>query len=257
MITAGIDIGSIAAKAVVMKDRGIVSHGIVATGHDPAGAAYAVFETALSGAGVSPGEIGAVIATGYGRKAVDFADRQVTEITCHAAAAVYLKPGIRFVIDIGGQDSKAILLNGQGKVINFQMNDKCAAGTGRFLEVMVRALNVPLESLGDMARRAQKPAAISNVCTVFAESEVISLISRGEERENIIAGINEAIATRVAAMAARVGLASPIMLTGGVAKNSGVVRALFRILGEEVHVSPYAQFGGAIGAALLAQGETG
>ncbi|MEK6655416.1 MAG: acyl-CoA dehydratase activase, partial [Thermodesulfobacteriota bacterium] len=172
---------------------------------------------------------------------------------CHAAGARFLDPSVRSLIDIGGQDSKAVVMDGNGKVVNFTMNDKCAAGTGRFLEVMARALEADLDEFGELSLKAERPANISSLCTVFAESEVISLISKGETRENIIAGIHEAIASRVAAMANRIGLAAPVMMTGGVARNIGVVRALEKAIGMSVVVSPHAQVAGAIGAASLAQ----
>jgi predicted CoA-substrate-specific enzyme activase len=172
---------------------------------------------------------------------------------CHATGARYLNPLIRSIIDIGGQDSKAILLDDRGKVANFAMNDKCAAGTGRFLEVMARALEVDLDEFGRMSLKADLPARISSLCTVFAESEIISLIAKGEKRANIIAGIHESICVRVLAMANRIGIKSPVMMTGGVAKNIGVVRAFEKAIGSPIEVSDYAQVNGAIGAALLAQ----
>jgi predicted CoA-substrate-specific enzyme activase len=167
--------------------------------------------------------------------------------------AHYLNPAVRSVIDIGGQDSKAIAVDSTGRVLDFAMNDKCAAGTGRFLEVMARALEVDLEDFGELSIQSNQPARISSLCTVFAESEVISLIAQGESRENIIAGIHESIAVRVVAMAGRTGLKPPIMMTGGVARNSGVVLALAKKLGYQVEVSPQSQLTGAIGAALIGQ----
>jgi predicted CoA-substrate-specific enzyme activase len=193
-----------------------------------------------------------IVATGYGRKLVDFAHRSVTEITCHAAGVYFQNPAIRSVVDIGGQDSKAIALDGQGGVHDFAMNDKCAAGTGRFLEVMATALELELDAFGRLSLESDRPAVISSLCTVFAESEVISLIAKGERRENIIAGIHNAIAARVAAMANRIGLAAPVMMTGGVAQNKGVVRALAQRLGHELEISALAQVNGALGAALMA-----
>jgi predicted CoA-substrate-specific enzyme activase len=194
------------------------------------------------------------VSTGYGRNSVKFMDKAMTEIICHGAGAHYLNPRTRSVIDIGGQDSKAIVLDEKGKVKNFAMNDKCAAGTGRFLEVMARALEVELDGFGALSLRAGDPSRISSLCTVFAESEVISLISKGEKRENIIAGIHESIAARIAAMTNRLRIAPLVVMTGGVAKNIGVVKALERKIGMAVEVSEYAQVNGAIGAALLAMG---
>ncbi len=252
MITAGIDVGSISTKAVIMEGDRILGAGIAPTGYKPEEAARRVMTEALAEIGLTEHKIDRIIATGYGRKSLSFAHKAITEITCHGAGASFLNPLVRFIIDVGGQDSKAILLNGQGKVANFIMNDKCAAGTGRFLEVMARAMGIHLAEMGELAASSSRPAKISSLCTVFAESEVISLIARGENRENIVAGIHEAISQRIAAMAHRLGLAHPVMMTGGVAKNSGVVKALENALGQPIAVSPLAQLTGAIGAALLA-----
>jgi predicted CoA-substrate-specific enzyme activase len=253
MYTAGIDIGSISTKAVIMQDGRIMAHEVVFTGYNAEAAGIKVFGTVLAAMNLAPPDIRRVIATGYGRKSVSFADKAVTEIMCHAAGARYLNPQIRSVIDIGGQDTKAILLDETGRVVNFAMNDKCAAGTGRFLEVMARALEVNLDEFGRLSLEAEAPSKISSLCTVFAESEVISLIARGEKRENIIAGIHESICARVLAMANRVGVRMPIAMTGGVARNIGVVRAFERVIDAPIEVSPYAQINGAIGAAWLAQ----
>lgn len=253
MYTAGIDIGSISTKAVIMEDRLVLASRVIFTGYNAETAGRKVFEMVLDDANLSFADIGRIIATGYGRKSVAFADKAVTEIMCHAAGARYMNPQVRAVIDIGGQDSKAILLDETGRVVNFVMNDKCAAGTGRFLEVMARALEVDLEEFGKLSLQAAAPSKISSLCTVFAESEVISLIARGEKRENIIAGIHESICVRVLAMANRVGIRAPIAMTGGVARNIGVVKAFEKAVGSPVAVSESAQINGAIGAALLAQ----
>jgi predicted CoA-substrate-specific enzyme activase len=253
MYTAGIDIGSISTKAVIMQDGRVIAHQVIFTGYNAEAAGGKAFEMVLAGANLAPPDIRRIIATGYGRKSVSFADKAVTEIMCHAAGARHLNPQIRSVIDIGGQDSKAILLDESGRVVNFVMNDKCAAGTGRFLEVMARALEVNLDEFGKLSLEAEAPSKISSLCTVFAESEVISLIARGEKRENIIAGIHESICVRVLAMANRVGIRIPIAMTGGVARNIGVVRAFEKVIASPVEVSPYAQVNGAIGAAWLAQ----
>lgn len=250
--TLGIDIGSITSKAVLMKEGIILAAKVVFTGYNVETAAKKVFDDVLAEAGLPPEAVGRIVATGYGRKGVAIAHESLTEILCHGAGAYYQNREVRFVIDIGGQDSKAILLDDKGRVKNFTMNDKCAAGTGRFLEVMARAMEVNLEAFGDLSLQADLPAKISSLCTVFAESEVISLISKGISRENIIAGIHESIGTRVSAMAKRVGLQEPVMMTGGVAKNIGVVKALEEKLGLKIEVSPYAQVNGAIGAAYLA-----
>jgi predicted CoA-substrate-specific enzyme activase len=223
------------------------------TGHNPEQTGQAVFEKLLTDFGVRPAEVAGIVATGCGRGRIGFAGRFVTEITCHAAGAHFLNPATLTVIDIGGQDSKAILLSSDGRVRDFVMNDKCAAGTGRFLEVMAQALEVDLDKFGELSLAADRPAAISSLCTVFAESEVVSLIAGGEKRENIIAGIHESIAVRVAAMAGRIGVTAPVMMTGGVARISGVVRSLEKKIGCPIAVSDRSQVAGAIGAALLAQ----
>lgn len=253
MLTVGIDVGSITAKAAVVRDGEVIADQLILTGYNARDAGEKIFEAIINASGIDRSSVEKIISTGYGRNSVTFADRAVTEITCHAMGAHHLNPAVRSVIDIGGQDSKAIAVDESGSVKDFAMNDKCAAGTGRFLEVMARALEVDLENFGQFSIEADQPAKISSLCTVFAESEVISLISRGEKRENIIAGIHESIAARVVAMAGRTGLKAPIMMTGGVAKNVGVVKALEKKIGLPIEVSPQSQVTGAIGAALLAQ----
>jgi len=252
MRTAGIDIGSITTKAAIVEDGGILGTKIIFTGYNAEAAGVKVYEDLLSEFGLDTSSVAKIVSTGYGRNSVKFADKTFTEIMAHAAGAYLLNPKIRTIIDIGGQDSKAIALDEKGKVRNFVMNDKCAAGTGRFLEVMARALEVNLDEFGAMSLQSKLPSKISSLCTVFAESEVISLIARGEKRQDIIAGIHESIAARVSSMIARVGVAEPVMITGGVARNAGVVDALERKLGVKIAVSSYAQVNGAIGAAVLA-----
>ncbi|MEN6475940.1 MAG: acyl-CoA dehydratase activase [Syntrophaceae bacterium] len=252
MKTAGIDIGSITAKAAVLEDGVILGATVGFTGYQAEQAGRAVYEALLAELGLTTKDIDRVVSTGYGRSAVKFADKAVTEIICHGAGAHFLDASVRSVIDIGGQDSKVIALDAGGKVRDFVMNDKCAAGTGRFLEVMARALEVDLDSFGEFSLSAENVSKISSLCTVFAESEVISLIAKGEHRANIIAGIHDAVAARVAALANRVGVQAPLMMTGGVAKNIGVVKALELRLGA-IKVLPSAQVNGAIGAAVLAR----
>ncbi|MGM0454192.1 MAG: acyl-CoA dehydratase activase [Thermodesulfobacteriota bacterium] len=251
-LAAGIDIGSITAKAALVNGDRIVGTRLQFTGYNAKKAGHDVLDGLLADAGRSRSDVAAIVSTGYGRHNVDFADKAVTEITCHGAGAHFVDPEIRFVIDVGGQDSKVIRLDANGKVVDFAMNDKCAAGTGRFLEVMARAMEVDLDGFGDFYARADQPAKISSICTVFAESEVISLISKGETRENIIAGIHESVAARISAMARRVGVVEPVMMTGGVARNVGAVQALKNKLETDIYVSDSAQLTGAIGAALLA-----
>lgn len=251
MKTLGIDVGSITTKAVVIIDGRLRSSSIAPTGFDARKTAQRVFNNIIDGMGLKANAIDCVISTGYGRKSVPFADKAVTEISCHAAGAYFINPAVRSVIDIGGQDSKVIVLNERGKVMDFAMNDKCAAGTGRFLEVMAGALEVSLDQFGEMALHADAPAAISSLCTVFAESEVISLIAKGKKRKNIIAGIHDSVATRVAAMALRVGVQPPVMMTGGVAKNTALIKALEKKINQPIERSMHPQTAGAIGAALI------
>ncbi len=252
MLTVGIDVGSISTKAALLEDGRFIRGRIAFTGYNAEAAGRRIFEEILRESGLAEDAIGGIVATGYGRKSVSFAGRAVTEILCHAAGARFLDPEVRSVVDIGGQDSKAIVLEADGRVKTFAMNDKCAAGTGRFLEVMARALEVDLERFGALSLHAESPARISSLCTVFAESEVISLIARGEQRENIVAGIHESIGSRVSAMARRLGMVPPVMMTGGVARNAGVVQALGKALDLTLRISPQAQLTGAIGAAVLA-----
>jgi len=254
MITVGIDIGSITAKALALSGSEIIGSRVAFTGYSPERAAADIFAALLAETGIERASVAAVVSTGYGRNAVRFADRALTEIICHAAGAYFQDPSVRTVIDIGGQDSKIISVAEGGRVRDFAMNDKCAAGTGRFLEVMSRAVEVPLDSFGEISRGSKSPAPISNTCTVFAESEVISLISKGVPREDILAGLHESIASRIASMAARIGVAAPVMMTGGVAKNSGLVYALSKCLSVEISVTPNAQVNGALGAAVMAAG---
>lgn len=250
-LQAGVDIGSNTAKAAVMENGHLLGTNVIAAGYNAEAAGRRVLDELLSSLGLAAADMERVIATGYGRKSVAIADKTATELICHAAGARFLDPTVRSLIDIGGQDSKAVVMDEQGRMTNFTMNDKCAAGTGRFLEVMARALEADLNEFGVLSLESPTPAKISSTCTVFAESEVISLISRGETRENIIAGIHEAVASRVAAMANRIGIREPVMMTGGVSQNVGVVHALEKALGCRIIVSPYAQLAGAIGAALV------
>jgi len=252
MIFAGIDIGSNTAKAALLKDNKILGTLVIPTGYNTVTAGHKVFSDLLTNARINQDDIAAVVATGYGRKSVEFADKVMTEIICHGVGAHFLDSKIRGIIDVGGQDSKAISLDRAGQVENFAMNDKCAAGTGRFLEVMARALEVKLDDLGTIGLDSTTPSKISSICTVFAESEVISMIAGQEKREDIIAGIHESTAARVAILAAKINLASPVVMTGGVAKNRGMVKALENRLGIKIMVGDFPQENGAIGAAVLA-----
>jgi len=253
MYFAGVDLGSLTAKAVIIKNGDIVCHQVLQSGYNSAENAHRVMNACLENTKLTLDDLEYVISTGYGRVNVPFAHKQVTEITCHAKGANYLFPSARTVIDIGGQDSKAMSIDGTGRVKDFVMNEKCAAGTGRFLEVMAHALEVDLDSFGPLSLTSEQPAKISSMCTVFAESEVISQIAQGLPKQDIIAGIHDAITSRVASMARRVPIAEDVVLTGGVAKNVGVVKALSKNMGHTIQVSELSQIAGALGAALLAR----
>jgi predicted CoA-substrate-specific enzyme activase len=252
MITAGVDVGAITAKAAIFEQERLLASAIISAGYDRSAAARRVLDQALAQAGLARERVACLVATGYGRVQVPGADRTVTEITCHARGAHHLCPAVRTVIDIGGQDSKGIAVGPAGRVVDFVMNDKCAAGTGRFLEVMARALEVDLADFGALALSAARRAKISSTCTVFAESEVVTHLGRGTPRPEIIAGIHEAIAARVATMLGRIRVQDAVVLTGGVARNAGVARMLEEKLGHAIVVPEQAQLAGAIGAALIA-----
>ena len=266
MNTAGVDVGAITAKAAIFGpeeegtrsgdrlQRGkLLATAVILAGYDRAAAALHVLDQALAQAGFAREQVSCLVATGYGRVQVPGADRTVTEITCHARGAHYLCPDVHTVIDIGGQDSKGIAVGRGGKVLDFVMNDKCAAGTGRFLEVMARALEADLVDFGTLALSAPRRAKISSTCTVFAESEVVTHLTAGTPRPVIIAGIHEAIAARVATMVRRIRVQDVVVLTGGVARNAGVARMLEEKLGHTIFVPEQAQLAGAIGAALIAR----
>jgi predicted CoA-substrate-specific enzyme activase len=248
----GIDIGSSSSKAVILnKARETVVGDVVHCGTGMGGPER-LTEKVRAETGLKTDELYAIVATGYGRYSVPFADACISEITCHAMGAKYLFPKVRTVIDIGGQDVKAISLNEEGRVSAFVMNDKCAAGTGRFLEVMSRVLETPLAEMEALDALSAAPATVSSTCTVFAESEVISLLSSGVKREDILRGVHESVAIRAVALMHRVKIAAEIVFTGGVALNGGVRAALERALKAPISVSAYAQLAGAYGAALKA-----
>jgi len=252
-VFAGIDVGSLTAKAVLVDKGGILSHAIIDTGANPEKAGKTVFDKALGKAGYRREEVRQIVGTGYGRVSLSFVDKAITELTCHAKGVRYLNRGIMTVIDIGGQDSKVIRLNRDGSMADFAMNDRCAAGTGRFLEVMARALEVGLEELGRISLRSRKPSLINSMCTVFAESEVISLLASGEEKEDVAAGLHLGIAKRVGNLAKRLGIKERVGFVGGVAKNKGLRDALESFLG--IGFAPIVedpQITGALGAAVLA-----
>ncbi len=248
----GLDIGSATAKAVLLDNEGKrLAFAVRPTGGRLVQSAEDVKREVLLQTGVSDDCVKAIITTGYGRDIIQNKTKSITEITCHAKGAYVMMPEIRFVIDIGGQDSKAILLESDGQVGRFEMNDKCAAGTGRFLEVMARTLGIHLDEMGDMAVRSEKSSKISSTCTVFAESEVISLLAQGEEIPSVVSGLCRAIAERVQALVSRVGVVPPVMMTGGVAKNKGVVNWLSKTLRQELIVPEEPQIIGALGASII------
>jgi len=249
----GVDSGSLTAKAVVMnRYKEIVSHCVKQFTFVSEKAVREAVAEALDSAGISMDEIDFVVTTGYGRRRIDFGNKAITEITCHAKGANYVFPQTRTIIDIGGQDSKVISIDHNGNVLNFAMNDTCAAGTGQFLEVMAKALGVELEKIGEYALRAEKDIKISSMCTVFAESEVISLVAEGYQEDEILGAIHAAIARRTVGLAGRVGVIQPLIMTGGVAKNIGMVRAIEKELKISIYIPPEPQIVGAIGAALFA-----
>ena len=249
MYFAGIDIGSTMTKIVIMDDE-INSQVIGPTGAEHRHLANKVMEEALSKAGIAFDELTYVVATGYGRINVPFADKQITEITCHAKGVSSIFPSARTVIDIGGQDAKGIKIAG-GKVVNFVMNDKCAAGTGRFLEVIADALGLKLKEMGELSLQSKEKVRISNTCTIFAEQEVVSKIADGVPIEDILAGLHEAIASRVFHMAEKMKIEKDVAMTGGVAMNVGMVKALEDQLGFPVLIAREPLLTGAIGAAIL------
>jgi len=250
MITIGIDIGSVATKGVIVQgdDRWQV---IVPTGWSPRDAGHNTIIKLLDLSGLESGQVTRIFVTGYGRVAFEPADKTITEIKCHARGIAELHPEVRTIIDIGGQDSKVIRVGEQGRVLDFAMNDKCAAGTGRFLQVMATALGLDVSELGAAEDPAQM-LAISSMCTVFAESEIIGLLARGNPKGGIIAGLHQSVGKRVAAMVRRMGIVEKVAFTGGVAINQGVKRALEQELGVAVMIAEDCQFTGALGAALLA-----
>jgi predicted CoA-substrate-specific enzyme activase len=252
-LVAGIDLGSLCTKSVITDLKGkVLSYSIIRSGSIYVGAAEASFSQALKKAGLSMEQIGYIVSTGYGRDQVPFANMQITEITCHARGVTHIFPDVHTIIDIGGQDSKVIHLNNEGEVNNFVMNDRCAAGTGRFLEVMAGALDSSLEEMGEIWLKSTKQVEVSSVCTVFAESEVISLIASGGEKADIMAAIFRAVARRTSGLVAQLGIRENVAMTGGVAKNNGIVYALEKKLGIHFHIPEEPQIIGAWGAALIA-----
>ena len=250
---AGVDVGSTQTKAIIInEDREIVGRCLTDTGANVVIAAENAFAEALRSSGIREEEVEYVIGTGYGRYRVTFGNTQVTEISCHARGAAQMFPGTKTVLDMGGQDTKAIRVSPKGEVLDFCMNDKCAAGTGRFLGAAAAALDIPLGELGNVAMKAERPVKISTTCTVFAESEVLSWLGKGKKIEDILWGVHLSIASRSTALLRRVGIEDEITFTGGVTKNAGMIKSLEQALKTKLNISADSHYMGALGAALFA-----
>ncbi len=253
---AGVDVGSTQTKSVIVRDNGggaeIVTRALVDTGANVQKAAEHGFHQACREARISPQNVGFVVGTGYGRYKITFGNAQMTEISCHARGAHFLFPGTRTVIDMGGQDSKAISIGSDGEVLDFVMNDKCAAGTGRFLANAADVMGLPLDEVGPISLQGTRPVKITTVCTVFVESDILSYLAQDKKPEDILRGVNLAIARRTVSLARRVPIEPEITMTGGVARNIGMVKALEEVLNVKLQVSQDAHYVGAIGAALFA-----
>lgn len=250
---AGVDVGSTQTKAVVIDEEGrIRGTSLIDTGAHVVQAAESSFAAALEAAGVEEEEVEYVIGTGYGRYRVTFGNAQVTEISCHGRGAVHMFPNTRTVVDMGGQDTKAIRVTPIGEILDFCMNDKCAAGTGRFLGAAASALELQLSDLGPLALKSKRPVRISTTCTVFAESEVLSWLGKGKKIEDILWGVHQSIAMRTVGLMRRVGIEEEVTFTGGVTRNPGMVKAIEEKLATRLNVSDESHFMGALGAALFA-----
>ncbi len=250
---AGVDVGSTQTKAIIIdEDRKIVARALTDTGANVQQAAQTAFDAACSDGTIDPDAVKFVVGTGYGRFKVTFGDKQVTEISCHGRGAVHMFPKTGTVIDMGGQDSKAIRVKPDGEIIEFCMNDKCAAGTGRFLGAAAMALGMNLSDLGPVSMKSTKPVKISTTCTVFAEAEVLSWLGKGKAVEDILWGVHKSIASRSYGLLRRTGINGEITFTGGVAKNPGMIKALEEALEKPLNVSDDSHYMGALGAALFA-----
>ena len=249
----GVDSGSTSTNAVIMdKNKKIIAHDVIRTGAKSMESAEKILESVLKKANLKKEDLSLIVSTGYGRVSITYADESVTEISCHGKGAHYFNPRIRTILDIGGQDSKAIKLNESGDVIDFVMNDKCAAGTGRFLEMMAKTLEIPISDLGPISLNWKESIDITSMCSVFAESEVISLIAQNKEKSDIAHGIHNSIASKSYSLLKRVGLEKEFMMTGGVAKNPGVVKAVEDKIGSKLYICEEPEIVGATGAALYA-----
>ena len=254
MIVGGCDIGSTTGKAVIMKDGEIIASTIIPSTTKPEETARIAMDEALKQAGLSSiDDLDYIVGTGYGRLKVQFAKENISEISCHARGAHWMSPTVRTVVDIGGQDCKVMSISDEGKVVEFVMNDRCAAGTGRFFEGMARVLDCGLDGISSLENQGAEPATITSQCSVFAESEVVTLINEGNDLKSIIAGINNSVSGRLNSMVRKVGLVEDVALTGGCAKNAGLAQALEKHLKVSVKQLPQdPQIAGAVGAALIA-----
>jgi len=252
MIVAGIDIGSRASKAVLMKDGEILSSHIGDTGPESVKTSYYTMSSLLKDTGIDISDIKYIVATGYGRVLVPFANENISEISCHARGITWYFPSVRTILDMGGQDCKAINCQSDGTVTNFIMNDKCAGGTGRFLEMIAEVLNVPLKDIGDVSRQSKSTIPFTTICAVFAKSEAIGYLRRGVAREDILAGLNDAISMRCLNLLKRVSIQSDFTITGGISKNSGMVAKISEKVGMKPLLCDDPQLVGALGAALFA-----
>jgi len=255
MITVGIDVGSLSTKSALMdENQQVIGFDIVLTGGNNRLAAEATYKNVLAKAGLTRGDVDFVVTTGYGRENTSFADKHVSEITCHAFGMHLMNPEIRTILEIGGQDSKAIRIDEDGHVENFHMNDKCAAGCGRFLEVTAKAMGVELKELGSVSKLSENTVRISSTCTVFAETEVVSLVAVGTPIPDIVRGVHASVANRAVSLLRIVGISGPLGMSGGVALNSGVVQSLEEKLDTKIYIAENPQVRGAIGAAFIGQG---
>ena len=254
MIVAGCDVGSLTTKAVILNRKSILGQAIISSTFRPEDSAREVMDRALESSGLSMKEVSFCVGTGYGRERIPFVGKAVSEIACHAKGAHWLMPSVRTVIDIGGQDCKAIKLDAKGNVVKFFTNDKCAAGTGRFLEVMAKILGVSLDELGRLSNQAGEPLQLASTCTVWAQAEVIHHLNAKKSKADIAASVNRARAGRVAILARSVGIEKDVCMTGGVAKNIGVVASLEKLLGISIRrLRQDPQIIGALGAAVFAR----
>ncbi|MBN2157668.1 MAG: 2-hydroxyglutaryl-CoA dehydratase [Candidatus Lokiarchaeota archaeon] len=254
MLYAGIDIGSLTGKAVIMKDDDLISSSIIQVKRNPVLTSELVYTDALSKTGFTPDEIDYCVGTGYGRERIPYINKSLSEISCHGRGAFFLNNAIRSIIDVGGQDCKVISIDEYGELVDFRMNEKCAAGTGRYLEIMADLLGLALPELGAISLKSKTPISLSSECSIYAQSEVLNYISRKIKKADIAAGINHAMAQRVHKMTEKINLQPKFTITGGVAKNVGVVKALERLMKVEFQsLSIDSQLIGALGAAIFAK----